>query len=186
MGKMNSLYNKLFKNELSVKNIDISTLNQIASQLPANGVIDLNIAEKCLILTLEAQNFCQEKIVQLDRLIGSLESEKNKAWSNAALTKAKEGGYKTAKDKEWFAQSDDDYITAYNELVLAKATKKWFENKVSYFSGWHYALKTFLKRDYVIENSSNIGYNSVDATSGALPSRDEDEVVASSDDIPWE
>ena len=184
---MNSLYNKLFKNGLSIKNIDISPLNDIAAQLPASGFIDLNIAERCLVLTLEAQNFCQEKIVQLDRLIGSLESEKNKAWSNAALTKAKAEGYKTAKDKEWFAQSDDDYIAACNELVLAKATKKWFENKVSYFSGWHYALKTFLKRDYVIENSSNIGYNSVDASAGSLPSsREDDEIIVDDSDSPWE
>jgi hypothetical protein len=183
---MNNLYNNIFQKNLSVRTIDISVLSDITNQLPSSGIVDLNIAERCLILTLEAQNFCQEKIVQLDRLIGLLESEKNKSWSNAALKKAKEDGYKTAKDKEWFAQADEDYINAYNELVLAKATKKWFESKASYFSGWHYALKTFLKRDYTIENSSNIGYNSVDAASGSLPSRSEEDVVTSDDDIPWE
>jgi len=138
---------------------------------------------------LEAQNLCQEKIVQIDRLIGFLESEKNKAWSDAALSKSKEAGYKTVKDKEWFAQADDTYIDAANKLVLAKACKKWLENKASYFSGWHYALKTFLKRDYGIENSSTIGYNGVQAASGVLPSREEEEeedIIGSSDDIPWE
>ena len=183
---MNNLYENIFKKDLSVYDIDISTLNDITAQLPSNGIVDLNIAERCLVLTLEAQNFCQERIVQLDRLIGKLDSAKNKAWSNAALQRAKENGYKTAKDKEWFAQADDDYIESYNQLVLAKATKKWFENKASYFSGWHYALKTFLKRDYTIENSSNIGYNSADAASGTLPARSEEDIVASDDDIPWE
>ena len=137
---------------------------------------------------MEAQNLCQEKIVQIDRMIGFLDSKKNKAWSSAALDKSKLAGYKTVKDKEWFAQADDDFIDAANELVLAKACKKWLENKASYFSGWHYALKTFLKRDYGIENSSTIGYNGVDASSGRLPSREEeedDDIVGSSDDIPW-
>lgn len=183
---MTNLYNSVFKQTISVRDIDISAINTILEGLPKNGVVDLNIAERGLTMTLEAQNICQERIVQVDRLIGFLETRKNKAWSTAALEKAKADGYKTAKDKEWYAQADDDYIEAYNELILAKATKKWLENKANYFSGWHYALKTFLKRDYQIEASSTIGYNGLDAGSGNIPSRDEEDIVASDDDIPWE
>ena len=156
---MSNLYDKLSISNFSLKDIDISSIEEIVDHLPKNGVVDPNIAERGLLLTLEGQNLCQEKIVQLDRLIGAIESKKNKAWSAAALTKAKEEGYKTAKDKEWFAQSDDDYIDACNSLVLAKASKKWFENKAGYFLAWHYALKTFLKRDYSIETASGVGYN---------------------------
>lgn len=156
---MSNLYDKLSITNFSLKEIDISDVEQIQNNLPKNGVVDPNIAERGLLLTLEGQNLCQEKIVQIDRLIGALESLKNKAWSQAALTKAKESGYKTAKDKEWYAQSDEDYIKACNELVLAKASKKWFENKAGYFLAWHYALKTFLKRDYSIEAASGVGYN---------------------------
>ena len=76
MAQMNNLYNNIFQKNLSVRSIDISILSDITNQLPSSGIVDLNIAERCLILTLEAQNFCQEKIVQLDRLIGLLESEK--------------------------------------------------------------------------------------------------------------
>ena len=149
---MTLLHEIVSKKGFSIEDIDITPINDIINMLPKNGVVDLNIAERGLLLTLEAQNLCQEKIVQIDRLIGFLESQRNKAWSEAALNKAKQPGYKTAKDKEWFAQSDEDYIDAYNNLVLAKACKKWLENKAGYFSGWHYSLKTFLKRDYSIEN----------------------------------
>jgi hypothetical protein len=145
----------------SISSVDVSDIQTLSDMLPKNGVVDLNIAEKSLIVTLEGQNLCQEKVVLVDRWIGHLEGLRNKAWSDAALTKAKQNGHKTAKDKEWFAQSDDNYINVLNEITLAKASKKWLENKASYFSGWHYAMKTFLKRDYSLEslaNFSNPGY----------------------------
>lgn len=184
---MTLLHKVAFSDNFSITNIDIEPIKKIISMLPKSGIVDLNIAERGLLLTLEAQNLCQERIIELDRLIGSLESEKNKAWSNAALNKAKAAGHKTAKDKEWFAQADDDYIEACNNLVMAKACKKWLENKASYFSGWHYSLKTFLKRDYSIEMSSNIGYNSIDASSGSLPSSGkDDDIIIDDNDSPWE
>lgn len=146
----------------SVRNMSIDDINRIESMLPKNGIIDINIAERGLVATLEGQNACQEKILKVERIIGFLEGRKNKAWSEAALVTAKAAGHKTSKDKEWYASSDEDYTKCYNEVILAKACKKWLENKASYFSSWHYAFKTFLRRDYSIENSStlNIGaYN---------------------------
>ena len=157
---MSKLSNILSISSFSISSIDISDIEEMADKLPKNGVVDLNIAEQCMVFTLEGQNLCQEKIVLLDRWIGYLESEENKAWSDAALNKSKVAGHKTAKEKEWFAQADQDYIIAGNELTLAKACKKWFENKANYFSGWHYALKTFAKRDYGIESSSGIIHRS--------------------------
>jgi hypothetical protein len=139
----------------SISSIDVSGIQKLSDMLPKNGVVDVNIAERSLVITLEGQNLCQEKVVLVDRWIGYLEGERNKAWSEAALVKSKESGYKTGKDKEWFAQSDDKYIETMNSITLAKASKKWLENKASYFSGWHYAMKTFLKRDYSLENLAN-------------------------------
>jgi|TARA_R110001583_G_scaffold16234_28_gene66390 hypothetical protein len=175
----------------SIENIDISSIEKIIDFLPTSGVIDANIAEMGLVYTLEGQNLCQEKISQIDRWIGYLETIKNKAWSKAALEKSKASGYKTAKDKEWFAQADDDYSEAYNSLALAKACKKWFENKAGYFSGWHYAFKTFLRRDYSIENSTNIsvsGYNGGRSNTAAYPGNTND-AIGDQDicgDIDWE
>ena len=184
---MANLHNKVSIKDFSITEIDISPIEDIAGVLPKNGVIDINIAERGLVSTLEGQNFCQEKIVILDRWIGYLEGEKNKAWSAAALEKAKQAGYKTVKDKEWYAQADDTYVEVCNKLVMAKACKKWLENKTNYFSGWHYALKSFLKRDYSIENSSGISYNSgynANASADSYPAQKD--VDVSADDIDWE
>lgn len=146
----------------SVRGMDIDDINRIESMLPKNGIIDINIAEIGIVATLEGQNACQEKILKVERIIGFLEGKRNKAWSEAALVTAKNVGHKTSKDKEWYASSDEEFIKYYNEVIMAKACKRWLENKASYFSSWHYAFKTFLRRDYSIENSStlNIGaYN---------------------------
>jgi hypothetical protein len=157
-----SFKDKVNLDDFSIENIDTSEIDKLSSWLPSNGVLDLNIAEQGLIVTLTAQNLCQEQIAQVDRLIGLSESNKNKAWAEAALVKAPAAGHKTVKTKEWFAQADDDYIEACNELVIAKACKKWLENKASHFSGWHYSFKTFLRRDYSLEKLGNfqaITYN---------------------------
>ena len=172
----------------SVENIDISDIEDIISKLPRNGIVDLNIAEMGLIYTLEGQNICQEKITQLDRWVGHLETLKNKAWSSAALIKAKEKGYKTVKDKEWFAASDDAYIQVHNDITLAKAARKWLENKVSYFSGWHYAFKSFLRRDYLIENSANLtvrAYNIGEGGGAGFPPQKVEKVEVNENDIDW-
>jgi hypothetical protein len=160
-----SLIDKFEINSFSIESIDTEQLDNIQRWLPNNNVIDLNVAERGLVLTLHAQNFCQEVIVKIEILISQKESIKNKAWSNAALSKSPEAGHKTADSRSWFAQADDDYIAASNEVAIAKAAKKYFENKASLFENWHYAFKTFLKRDYDLEkigNFSSIGYNNPD------------------------
>lgn len=139
----------------SVEGIDLSEIEELVNWMPTNNVMDLNLAELGLVKTLHGQNACQEKILLLDRWISIKENEKNKAYAEAALTKAAAAGHKTAKDREWFAQADDAYIEKCNELAIAKAAKKWFENKADYFSGWHYSFKTFLKRDYSLEKLGN-------------------------------
>jgi hypothetical protein len=181
------LYEKVSISNISIENIDVSAIDEVVGHLPKNGVVDPNIAERGLLYTLEGQNLCQEKVVQVDRWIGQLESSKNKAWSVAALDKSKEAGHKTVKDKEWFAQADDDYIEACNNLVLAKACKKWLENKASYFLAWHYALKTFLKRDYSIESASGVGYNIGQDNPEPFPSSDpqSEDTDIGGDEFEW-
>jgi hypothetical protein len=168
--------------DFSPEEIDLSALHSLMESLPRSGILDLNIAEQGLVITLEAQNLCQEKIALLDRYIGLLETKKNKLWSDAALNKSKAAGHKTAKDKEWFAQLDDDFILASNNLTMAKATKKWFENKASYFFGWHYTFKTFLKRDYTIERSSNLTFGAFD-----FPEKESNQSLdVDTNDIEWD
>lgn len=152
---MSTFKEKIVIEGFSVEEIDTSEIDQIAAWLPRNGIVDVNIAEQGIIMTLHGQNICQEKIIQIERWIGLLENERNKRFSKAMLQKAVAQGLKTQKDREVFATADEDYILTSNELTIAKAAKKWLENKAAYFSSWHYALKSFLRRDYGLEKLGN-------------------------------
>lgn len=163
---MSTFEEKVNLDGFSISKIDTTEIDKIDKWLPIGRTIDLNIAEQGLVWTLHGQNICQEQIAKIDRLLGILESQKSKAWSRAALVKTElpenKPMCKTAKAKEWFAQQDDDYIKVCNQIALVKAGKRWFENKASYFSSWHYAFKTFLRRDYGLEKIANLpetGYN---------------------------
>lgn len=147
--------NLINMDDFSIDNIDLSEIQKISLALPKNKVIDSNIAEKYIIATIEAQDLCQEKIIQVERLIGIKKIFLEKSEAECALIKAKEAGHKTAKEKEWFIQSDDSVNKIRDELDKARVCKLWLDNKIRYFSMWHYSLKAFIKRDYNIENSSN-------------------------------
>lgn len=152
---MNNFFEKINLDGFSIETVDISEIEKLSKLLPKNQVYDLNLAEQGLISTLHGQNLCQELIAKIDYWISVKEGDKNKAWAKAALDKADISGHKAVKNREWFALADDDYITSCNNVAIAKAFKRWLENKASFFSGWHYAFKGFLKRDYILEKSAN-------------------------------
>lgn len=141
--------------DFSIENLDFSEILKISKSLPKTKVIDSNIAEQYLVATIEAQDLCQEKMVQVERWIGIKKVLLDKAEAEAALLRAKDAGHKTAKEKEWFVQSDDQVVELKDELEKARVCKLWLDNKIKYFSMWHYSLKAFLRRDYGIEASSN-------------------------------
>lgn len=182
---MGSLLDKVNLGDFEISALDTSEIDRVSNWFPKGGVIDLNTAEEGMILSLHAQNICQEHIIQIDIWIGYKESDKSRAWLNA-IAKAKENGCKTIKDKEWYAQADEAYIDACNELTLAKAAKRYFENKASSFSGWHYAFKTFLNRDYSLEKLANLqaGAYNIGSPGGRSEGPENDE-WSDSDDDAW-
>ena len=184
---MNPFKINLDLNNFNIKELDFSDIFDIEERLPRSGVFDLNIAELGLLETLRGENLCQDKIVIIDRFIGFLEGEKSKAWSEAALVKSKTSGYKTAKDKEWFAAADENYIKITNKLTMAKATKRWLEKKASSFEKWHYAFKTFLRRDYSVENLAGIKYNGYNngTWEGGSSQGSENSEICGDEDIMW-
>lgn len=135
--------------------IDTHDIDKISKWFPKTGIDDINMASLGMILSLHGMNACQEIIMKIDILAGYKESEKNKAWMNAIDASSKTGN-KTIKDKEWLAQADAGYIEVCNELMLARAAKKYFENKADYFKSWHYAFKSFIARESDVEKLANI------------------------------
>lgn len=139
----------------SIENLDLTEIMKLSQSLPRTKVIDSNIAEIFIIATIEAQDLCQEKITQVERWIGQKKILLDKSEAEAALIRAKDAGHKTAKEKEWFVQCDEAVLLIKDDLDKARVCKLWLDNKVRYFSMWHYSLKAFIKRDYNIEGASN-------------------------------
>ena len=168
--------------DLDINELDISDIKRVHSLLPSgeHSYVDINIAERGMRITLEGIYACQEKIVKVDRWIGHKESEKNKAWSRAALDGAANAGYKTAKDRENFALGDDTYIEKCNELLSGKAFKKYLENAMDLFKLWHFTFKEFLRRDIPVERMSVS--QPVISPGYSLSDKDEENMC---DDIDW-
>jgi hypothetical protein len=158
---MQTLSKYLDTKDFDLELIDISQIKDVEDFLPKNNVFDLNIAEAGLIHVLHAENFCQDTIIKIEKYISFLEKTKSQAWADAALNKAAQKGYKTAKEREWYALSDENYVDIINQINVAKAARKWFESKATYFRTWHYAFKSFLNRDYSLEKLGSISTMSV-------------------------
>lgn len=134
----------------SIETMDLTEIIKIGRELPKNKHLDGGIAEKYLLLTIEAQDMCQEKIAQVNRFIGIKKIFLDKEEATCALTKAKDAGHKTVKEKEWFSQTNETVLELKKELELAKVAKSWLEAKIKYFTMWHYSLKLFLTKDHEI------------------------------------
>lgn len=179
--------------DFSIETLDISEIQKISNVLPRTKVIDSNIAEKYIICTIEAQDLCQEKMIQVERWIGMKRIALDKEEAESALVRAKDAGHKTAKEKDWFVQSDQAVMDLRDELDKAKVAKIWLDNKIKYFSMWHYSLRAFIKRDYNIEKSSTYStfgetpeYNSENSDSDNSRQRNGfSKMGGDIDDIEW-
>lgn len=152
---MTKFKEKISTEGFTIDEINIDEINELSNWLPKNGVFDLNIAEIGMVKSLHGQSICQEIIAKIDRLLSTKEGTKNKAFGEAYLNKSIDAGHKVVKSREVFSEADDDYIKAADEVAIAKAAKKWFENKASSFLAWHYLFKTFTLRDYKGEQTGN-------------------------------
>lgn len=134
--------------DFTIEGMDLTEIIKIGRELPKNKNIDGGVAEKYLLLTIEAQDMCQEKIAQVNRFIGIKKIFLDKEEASCSLFKAKDAGNKTIKEKEWFAQINDIVVELKKEIEMAKVAKSWLEAKIKYFTMWHYSLKLFITKDY--------------------------------------
>ena len=139
--------------EFDPMNINTHEVQEIASMLPKDGQIDINMAEILATKYLYAANLCTNIMGIFTAYVGKLETQKKKAYSRAALVKSKDAGIKTDKSRAWFAEMDDDYVNACNKCDDAKGFLKWASSMHESFLRSHYMCKDLLKREYDQERS---------------------------------
>jgi len=132
---------KLQSGEVSPFELDLSEIQQLSKMIPASGVIDLNVAEELATQFIRAADLCVELQAAAMMYEGRAISKKKQKWAMAMYDKAKAAGMKTSKEKESFADADEEYLKATVLAVDAIAFRKWLENKYDVFIKAHHLSK---------------------------------------------
>lgn len=141
--------------EFDPMKIDTSEIKELSEAMPKDGNIDLNIAEVLATKYLRGADLCSELLAIATAYVAKTDALKKKAYSYAAMVKASESNIKTDKSRAWFADMDDDYISACNKHAEAIAFAKWVDGKYESFSKMHYMCKKMLDRGYTHERMSS-------------------------------
>lgn len=127
--------------------VDLSEIKDLSKMIPSAGVIDLNIAEELATQFVRGADVCVELLSIAVRYEGRMITQKKKAWSEAMYIRAKEKELKTAKEKEAYADSDEEYLYWQEKAIDATAFKKWLENKYEVFVKAHHLSKSIFENN---------------------------------------
>lgn len=139
--------------------VDTNEIKELSSLIPKDGLIDINNAEILATRFLRGEDLCNELFSMATAYVAKTETDKKKAFAEAALIKANNAGIKTDKSRAWYAESDPDYINACNKHTEAIAFLTWIKGKSECMAKSHYMMKKLLDRHYQGEQSA--GWNGI-------------------------
>lgn len=134
--------NKLNSGEITPTDVDLSEIKSLSAMIPSSGVIDLNMAEELATQFIRAADICVEIHSIAMMYEGRMIAQKRKVWALAMYKKAKEANLNTAKEKEAFADADEEYLQWNDRAVDAMAFRKWLENKLEVFIKAHHLARS--------------------------------------------
>lgn len=137
--------------------INIDEIKNLSNLIPRDGHIDLNIAEELATKFLRGMDLCSELSAMCLAQQTKKQDEKTRAYNRAIIKTVENPGIKTDKMRVAFAEVDEDYINAQNDLNEIKAFAKYIDGKFNSFKAAHYLCKNMLDRGYGHERAS--GWN---------------------------
>lgn len=144
--------------EFDIGTIDTAEIRALSDAMPADGNIDLNIAEVLAVKYLRGADLCSELLAIATHAVAKTDAQAKKAYSQACINAINKGA-KTDKQRGWYADSDDDYLTALDKHNEALAFSKWIAGKMDSFRKMHYQCKLLLDRGYGHERMSGFSGN---------------------------
>lgn len=141
--------------EFDPMKLDTSEIRELSEAMPKDGNIDLNNAEVLATKYLRGSDLCSELLAIATAYVAKTDALKKKAYSYAAMVKAADNNVKTDKSRAWFADMDDDYMSACNKYAEAIAFAKWVDGKYESFTKMHYMCKKILDRGYTHERMAS-------------------------------
>lgn len=140
--------------------IEIDEFKELADSMPRDANIDIPNASLLASRFLRAADRCSEILSTLILLEGKTKSRVNTIRNRLFLSAQREG-HKTVKDKEAYAESHEDFVSAVNDYNEAYAVRKFFETKQKWFVDAHYLMRQRLKGEYNHQPAS--GFSEVEA-----------------------
>lgn len=135
--------------KVDILSIDTREIKQLSESMPANGQIDIHMAEELAAKYLRGADLCGELDALAAQLLGNAKDQKQKAYNYAFLVKSSEvKGLKTDKMRTAFAELDEDYVKACEEYNRALAFQKWVKSKHDSFVRFHYLSKKILENGH--------------------------------------
>lgn len=126
------------------KQLNVAEILAMTASIPADGNVDISIAENLATKFLRGADRCSEILSILTWWEAGREDEKRHVYS----TKFFEGpahGHTTAAAKKAWAEGSKEYMDACDEANKAKAMKQWIKNKHESLVSAHYLMKHIAK-----------------------------------------
>lgn len=133
--------------------IDVTYIKETMEEMPKDGLIDINNAERLATMFLRCADYCGDLLAKALRYLGHKETLKRAGKSSAVYRKIKEKVTPTVA-KEAFAD-DDEYIRVANEATDAEALLKWIDEKYQDLIKAHIMCKSILSRHATVERANS-------------------------------
>ena len=126
----------------------ITRIFTISNEIPKNiHDLDPPYAEYLAGATLKGMAMCGELYSLAVSYELRLEAVKKSAYSKAMMVRAAEAGLRSAKDREQFAFSDQEFLDAQVKCIEAKMFKTMIEEKKQLFLKAHHLMKDVVSKD---------------------------------------
>lgn len=140
---------------LSVSRNITSEINEIAELFPENpNSISSSNAQFLAARFLKGMDLCAELSALAASYETKLEIQKRKAHGEALIIRSKNKGFKTAKEKEAYAYTDEEYVSIAEKHADAKVFRLYIDSKRKDFERAHYQMRKLADRDLESESAS--------------------------------
>jgi len=143
------------ESDFDIMKIDLTEIVNAIDQIPSNGVIDINVAEKLATNWLRSADRCGELLALAARWKGIKDTEKKSEFAQAGLRT----GQSSAIAQKELAAMDDEYIKKSNDYTDAEGFYILIQQKYQTLLAAHYLAKEIMKKHYQNEVAGG-GWNS--------------------------
>lgn len=143
--------------KLPVKNLVLDLVLEISKEIP-NNVNDLSPSRAQYLAGrfLKGMDMCAELCTIATRYEMQKEVLKKKEHGDAFLQRAKGQGLKTVKEKEAYADTDEDYLNACEVFHTAKAFRVRVDMLRRDFEKAHYHMRRLAENDVAINDKESV------------------------------